>query len=258
MSEARSSRIVVCFGLLTLLASAIVKAGPFHSALPLASQADTREADKQDQTDAVAEESLSQDPKERGARLAKDMRYNGGGCDITALKPDHFCFFDQSWPRGLPLIPLQESTIAFAGQVSKIQTYLSEDRTHVYTEITVRIEESFKSPPNSKLASGQTVVVDQIGGAIRMHSGQLVYDGTHIDFLGRTHAGGRYVLFAKNIHQGKDLTLIRGYELRDGRAFELTDSGSPSSVLVSTAPRAADTLSEEKTFLQAVRKAAGN
>jgi hypothetical protein len=132
-----------------------------------------------------------------------------------------------------------------------MQPYLSEDRTHIYTEITIRIEEIFKNPPNSKIPSGQTVVINQIGGTIRMTSGQVVHDGTRIDFLGKTHVGGRYVLFAKGIHGGNDLTLIRGYELRDGQVFKLIGNGSPGPT-----PGAANSLSQEKAFLQAVRKAA--
>jgi hypothetical protein len=246
----------ISFGLATLLAGAEAKTRSFHSDLLFVPQATTEEENSQQGNDAMDEESVSQDPKEREARLTKNMRYNGGGCDITALTPGHSCFFDQVWPRALPLIPLKQSTIAFAGQISKMQPYLSEDRTHIYTEITIRIEEVFKNPPNSKIPSGQTVVINQIGGTIRMTSGQVVHDGTRIDFLGKTHLGGRYVLFAKGIHGGKDLTLIRGYELRDGQVFKLRENGSPGPTLVSTIPGAANTLSLEKAFLQAVRKAA--
>lgn len=245
----------VSLGLVTLLAGAEAKISSFHSAKLMVPQAAAGEAKSQQQNDAMDEESPSQDPREREARLARNMRYNGGGCDITALTPGHLCFFDQVWPRALPLIPLKESTIAFAGQVSRIQPYLSGDHTHIYTEITVQIEEIFRSPANSKLLSSQTVVINQIGGTIRMPSGQIVHDGTRIDFLGRTRVGGRYVLFAKKIHEGKDLTLIRGYELREGQVFKLTEDGNPGDELVSSIPGAASIPSEEKAFIQAVRNA---
>jgi hypothetical protein len=221
-----------------------------------APQAGTREADNQQQSVALDAEPLSQNPQEREARLAKNIRYNGGSCDITALTPGHSCFSDQVLPRALPLIPMKESAIVLAGQVSKIGFYLSEDRTHIYTEISLRIEEVFKNPQNSTTASSQTVIIDQIGGSIRMPSGQIVQDGTRIDFLGRTRVGGRYILFANTIHEGKDLTLIRGYELRDGHVFKLTENGNPGDVLVSSTPGDADIPSEEKPFLQAVRKVA--
>ncbi|MGD0841951.1 MAG: hypothetical protein ABSA32_12415 [Candidatus Acidiferrales bacterium] len=227
----------------------------------LTPQTPAGEALSTQQANVLDEEPLPLDPKERDARLAKNTRYNGGGCDITSVTPDHPCFFEQMWPRGTPLIPLKESTVAVAGEVSRIQPFLSEDRTHIYTEISVRIEEAFKSAPNFESSSGQTIVVDQIGGAVRMPSGQIVQDGTQIDFLGRTRVGGRYVLFASAIHQGKDLTLIRGYELRDGQVFILTDDGGPGSVLLgATIPGGADasTFSQEKAYLQAVRNTAAH
>jgi hypothetical protein len=192
--------------------------------------------------------------KARTARLAKNTRYNGGVCDLKARTPDQLCI-DQVWPRALPVIPVKESAFALLGQVEKLQPYLSTDRTHIYTEITVRIEDAFTGPSNSKSTSGRTVIIDQIGGTITMTSGQVIHDGTRVDFLGRTHVGGRYILFAKRIHHGKDLTLIRGYELREGRVFKLTADGNPGDVLVSSIAGAASIPFEEKAFIQAVRKA---
>ena len=202
------------------------------------------------------EESLPQDSSEREARLSKNTRYNGGGCEITTVTSTHPCFFDQVLPRGLPLVPLQETSIAFTGQVSRIQPYLSADRTHIYTEIAIRIEEIFKSPADYKLPRDKTIIVTQIGGTLRIRSGQVVHDGTRIDFLGKMAAGGRYMVFARKIHANKDVTLVRAYELRDGQVYKLTDDGTPSTIPVSSIPGIANTSSEEKAFLQSVSKAA--
>src|SRR5271165_377406 len=140
------------------------------------------------------------------ARLAKNTRYNGGVCDLLTKTVDQLCI-DQVWPRALPVIPLRESDFALLGQVENLKPYLSADRTHIYTEITLKIEEAFKSPLNSKIPNGRSLVIDQIGGAITLPSGQVVHDSTRVDFLGRTHVGVRYALFAKRIHDGKDLSL---------------------------------------------------
>jgi hypothetical protein len=102
------------------------------------------------------------------ARREKSVRYNGGGCDITLAIPNHECFFEQTWPRSLLPIPFQESTIVVTGRVSKIEAFLSEDRTHIYTEITVETEVIFKS--FSKLGS---VIIDQIGGTFKTSAGGM-------------------------------------------------------------------------------------
>ena len=187
---------------------------------------------------------------EREARLAKNLRYNGGGCDLTQGED---CFMEQYEPRALPLIPLAEGAIAFKGQVVKMQYYLSADRTHVYTEATWKVDEMFKQPKDFKLSSDEIIITDQIGGAIKLHSGRIARDNTRDGFMGKPHIGGRYVVFLQTIHKGEDLTMIRAYELRNGNVFKLTEDGTPGSVVLSNKPNQPDFLSSEKTFLQAVR-----
>ena len=191
---------------------------------------------------------VSSESTESASRKAKSARYNGGSCYITVAAPEHECFFEQIWPRSLPVIPYKESSVVLTGRVSGIEPFLSEDRTHIYTEITVRPEQVFKGSSHSTF-----VVIDQIGGTVKAASGRDVHDGTRIDFLGRPRVGGRYVLFAKRVHHGKDLTLIRAYEFQDERVFKLTDDGTPGSVVLSNKPNQPDSLSSEEAFLQAVR-----
>jgi hypothetical protein len=202
----------------------------------------------------VADETpLPEDSKEREARLSKNARYNGGGCDLTQGED---CFMEQYEPRGLPLIPLAEGAIAFMGQVSKIQAYLSADRTHVYAETTWKMDELFKQPKDFKLSSHGMIITDQIGGAVTLWSGRTATDNTRNGFMGKPYIGGRYVVFLEMIHRGEDLTMIRAYELRDRKVFKLTEDGTPGSVVLSNKPNQPDSLSSEETFLQAVRSRA--
>jgi len=199
----------------------------------------------------IGEEPESSQPEQRMARGAKSARYNGGGCDITT--PGRDCFFEHFEPGPLPLIPLKESAIAFVGSVTKVQPYLSVDRTHIYTETTLQVEELFKSPEGVKLPSDQTLIVDQIGGTMRIRSGTVIHDGSRIDFLGQMYVGGRYVLFLRQVHEGKDLAIVRAYELRDGRVFKITEDGSPGRILLSNAPNKPDSLSDEQGLIEAIR-----
>src|SRR5947207_5796420 len=165
----KSSNLAPGFVLLTVLTGAEAEIRFFHSASPLVAQAATAERTRQ-QSDVAEEESLPQESKEREARLAKNLRYNGGGCDVTQGED---CFMEQYEPRALPLIPLAEGAIAFKGQVVKMQCYLSADRTHVYTEATWKVDEMFKQPTDFKLSSDEIIITDQIGGAIKLHSGRI-------------------------------------------------------------------------------------
>ena len=174
-----------------------------------------------------------------------------GGCNLTV--PGRDCFFEHFAPGPLPLIPLKESALALVGRVSKVQPYLSADRTHIYTETTIQIEEVFKSPEGFS-PPDLTLITDQIGGAMKMPSGRVIRDGSRIDFPGQANAGGRYVFFLRQVHEGKDLAILSAYELRDGKVFKLTEDGSPGNVLLSTTPNKADSLSDEQDFLQTIRQ----
>jgi hypothetical protein len=215
-------------------------------------EAATEAAAKQQQSDVAGEESLPQDSKKREVRLAKSVRYNGGRCNITTQD----CFFESVYPSGLPLIPLNESAVAFVGEVLRIQPYLSEDLTHIYTETTFRVEEIFKQPKDFMLSSDEIIITDQIGGAIKIASGRIVRDDTRYGFMGRPYVGGHYVVFVKMTHKGEDLTVIRAYELRDGKVFKLTEDGTAGSEVLSEKPNQPDFLSKEDTFLKAVRSRA--
>lgn len=65
-------------------------------------------------------------------------------------------FIEHYAPRMLPAIPLKESGIVFVGNVLKVQPYLSENRTHVYTEMIFRVEDLFKYPPTFTLEGIRT------------------------------------------------------------------------------------------------------
>lgn len=186
------------------------------------------------------------------ARAAKSARYNGGGCDLTV--PGRDCFVEHFAPGALALIPLKESEFALLGTAVKVQPYLSADRTHVYTETTIQIEEVFKSPENFSLAPDRTLITDQFGGEIRMAFDRIVHDGSVVDFLGKAYVGGRYVFFLRRVHEGKDLAILVAYELRDGKVFKLNADGSPGKVLLSKTPNRPDSLSDEKDLLQTIRQ----
>lgn len=161
----RSLNCAFGFALLIISAGAKAKTTFEHPAPLLVTQA-TRADSLTPPSSALAdEEPLPQDPTERAARLVKNLRYNGGRGDLT--KSDEL-FSEQYEPRSLPLVPLEESAIACKGQVIKMQAFLSADRSHIYTEITLRVDEIFKQDKDFKLSSGQTLMVTQIGGAIKL------------------------------------------------------------------------------------------
>lgn len=85
---------------------------------------------------AVAEEPESLNERERDLRRAKNIRYNSGSADLTKVAPGSELFAEQIWPR-VEFLPVSESAVIVIGKVTKIQPFLSEDHSRIYTEITV-------------------------------------------------------------------------------------------------------------------------
>jgi hypothetical protein len=201
-------------------------------------------------SDIIQEEPESSDPKERKARRAKNVRYNIGGRNLTTLNPDVESFIEQVWPRG-ELVPASESAVVVTGTVVRVQPYLSGDRSRIYTEITVQVEDVLKRDRNGLPSAPKTVVIDRLGGALKLGSGRVVRDDIQIDNLGKTLPGKRYMFFADRVNKGSDISLIKSYELRDGKVF--TNDSRPSR-LISTLPGVPQAWADEAAFLKAVRR----
>ncbi len=182
-------------------------------------------------------------------RKSKNTRYDSGGDDLTTRDPNLEYFVETFIPRGLPLIPFEESSVVVVGSVVKIQPYLSGNKSQIYTEITVQVQSLLKGDEaQSKI---KTIVLDEIGGAIRINSGKIVRYEVRIDGRGNPCEGNRYVFFVKKTATNKDYYFIKGYELGGGKVFTL-DNGAKK--LLSKKHKAPESFSDEKTFLELIRR----
>lgn len=90
----------------------------------------------------------------------------------------------------------RSSTDVFHGQILSTQTFWNSNRTRIYTEVNVRIQESFKGAARQ----GDSVRVVQLGGE---------KDGFKTDYAGRPEfaAGESVVLFATRT-RNNELTVV--------------------------------------------------
>lgn len=210
----------------------------------------TGESQRKVDREIVAEEPEPSNPKEREVRRAKNTRYNTGGADLTVeRRQDAEIFFEQVWP-AVDFIPAAESAVVIVGRVIKVQPYLSSDRSRIYTEITIAVDDLLKRDQGNRVAANKTVVIDRLGGALKLKTGRIVRDDTWIDNLGSPQLGQRYVVFARAINDAKDISLIKSYELIDGKVF--TNDSRPSR-LISTLAGVPLAWEDEAAFLKAVR-----
>jgi hypothetical protein len=193
----------------------------------------------------------SADPVKRAKRQAKSKKYDNslaplsGGAE-TILSSLH-------WEDGLSALPADKSHAVVIGKVTSAEAYVSNDKTGVYSEFTVHLDEILKNSSNVSMAPGGTVSVERSGGRVRLPSGQVALMYTRAQ--GMPRVGRRYVFFLSHDfplqgRQGKDLYILTVYEVRAGRIHALdSPHGHPI-----TAYRG----KVENSFLEELRTAIAN
>ncbi len=123
------------------------------------------------------------------------------------------------WSQGLTAIPADKSDTVLIGEILDAQAYFSNDKTGIYSEFTLLVEEALKGDAATSFPSGSRVTIERFGGAVRFPSGVIQRYETAGQRMPRI--GRRYVLFLKRIKLEEDFSLITGYELRGGEVFPL-------------------------------------
>ena len=148
-----------------------------------------------------------------------------------------------------PAFPVS-SDVLVVGTVREAKAYLSEDRTDVYSEVSLSIEEILKAAPQYGLKIGGTVSGDRRGGAVRFPSGKILRVGNWGRRIPST--GHRYLLFLKDMGDG-GFTIVTGYQLTGKGVLPLDGvEGSDDSVFKNY-ERLRNT--SDASLLDAVRKA---
>jgi hypothetical protein len=96
---------------------------------------------------------------------------------------------------------------------------LADDKSGIYSEFTVRVEQVLKSNSQLSFNPGAEVIAEREGGGVRFPSGHIqryIISGEGIPKI-----GSKYVVFLKSNGPGQDFTLLRGYELHVGQVFPL-------------------------------------
>lgn len=119
------------------------------------------------------------------------------------------------WWLGLTALPVTQSDAIILGEVVGAEAYLSKDKSGVYSEFRIRVNEVLKAPTTMTLITGDIVVGERAGGAVRFPSGRI----TQYFFLGQgfPRKEGQYVLFLRMNEYGEDFHILTGYRLRRGK-----------------------------------------
>lgn len=122
------------------------------------------------------------------------------------------------WHDGLSDIPVDRSSVVLEGEVIDSKAFLSNDKTGVYSEFTIRAGEIFKAPPEHSIKEGTTIVAERYGGKVRYPSGKVIR--YRMDGQGTPAKGKTYLFFLAGAEQG-DYKILTAYELQGGKVFAL-------------------------------------
>lgn len=168
----------------------------------------------------VAEYSVTEptDLKERAKRKSKDNRFPPGRLDdLSGVTESEIV--DGSGVTRRPALPVALSDIILIGNVLNAQAYLSSNKTGIFSEFTISIEQVLVSTGTDQVLPGANILAEREGGRIRYPSGRTRW--IRFAHEGMPSIAGRYVFFLRRTGQEGVYVILTGYELREGKVFPL-------------------------------------
>jgi hypothetical protein len=159
---------------------------------------------------------------EREIRKLKNKRYDNEGWvykNITNPNIGGVGRVDEIPPP--PAIPAAESSFIIIGEIINVSSFMSNDKTGIYTEYTIRVEAVIKADASNKLKAGDSVIADRDGGCVRYANGRIVMYGN--SNKGLPHLKTRYLLFLHNPDKSPNYRILTGYAFREDKVMPLDD-----------------------------------
>lgn len=127
------------------------------------------------------------------------------------------------FPLRIPALPASETDTVLVGEVVSFQPYFSNDRTSIYHELTVRIEQVLKDGSSIAKENGSIVIFGE-GGALRLPNGKVAKQFVPPPVENDIRVGGRYVLFLLYRREVEAFLVWKPWELRTGHAIPMARS----------------------------------
>jgi len=237
--------LLVAFPIALAIAMATLPSQNYNAAISAGQDRPDKKKESEDNQMPVAIFAASEpaDPGVRDLRHVRSSRYDKRRPEPLSELPAGIEELPliSHWAWGTTALPSTQSDAVVIGEVTDAQAHLSNDRTGVYSEFTVRVKEVLKNLNQVSLTPSEGVILEREGGAVRFPSGRV--QRYRIVHQGMPLVGRQYVLFLKYDDQAQSFSILTGYELYRGRVIPL-DSLDQFAVYKGT---------DENSFLNAVR-----
>jgi hypothetical protein len=166
------------------------------------------------------------EPEPSAPELLKSRREKSAKYDKTEITVDltsEMVVGSSHWANNVPAFPIELSTAVVTGTVTAARGRLSNNKRGVYSEFTFQLDDVLKNDADKFLASKSTVMLDRVGGRVRLPSGKVgIYfiSGQRMPIVGR-----RYVFFLSG-KESTGFTIVTGYELGEDKIVPLDNPGS--------------------------------
>jgi hypothetical protein len=158
----------------------------------------------------------SSDKEKREKRRKKGRKHNGASIPVNPSAELITSTSVSHWFYGMPPLPTVQSDIIVLGEVVGADAFLSPDKTGVYSEYSVRVDEVLKTDDPTTTV-GQMISVERSGGRVRLQSGLI--QSYKVLNQGVPRVGSKYAFFLTRSQQ--DLRILTGYELRRNKVKPL-------------------------------------
>lgn len=171
------------------------------------------------------EPAQSEDADKRQKRRGKNRRFDGRG---MVARPetsgeDQATTRFNDWEMQLPPLPAAQSDVVVISEVLDAKAYLSNDKSGVYSEFSLRADEVLMESGEPKITPGGMIVAEREGGRVRFPSG--IIELYEIAGQGMPRPGRRYVLFLKATGEEQSYSIVTGYEVLGNRILPLDKRG---------------------------------
>ncbi|HVG34754.1 MAG TPA: hypothetical protein VM911_16920 [Pyrinomonadaceae bacterium] len=160
------------------------------------------------------------DAEKRAKREAKGKKYDRSRLKVDPSDNAGVTALGDVADLTIPAFPVMQSTAIIIGEIIAAEAYLSNDKTGIYSEFTIHIDEVFKNAGGYSLVSGGTVEAEREGGRVRFPSGRI--QRFSLDRLRMPRLGRRYILFLTSDNE-QGFHILTGYELQQSKVLPLDD-----------------------------------
>lgn len=151
-------------------------------------------------------------PEELEQRRLKNRRYDNENWVLVDPDPETEYARRSILVIPLPTFPIEESDLIVTGQATAVSAHLSNDKTGIYSEYTIKIEQVLKNGLTSNLSPGSVITIDRAGAAVRYPGGHRV---AYLLAEKKLPAvGASYALFLRDDKRSKNFDVVTLYELK--------------------------------------------